>query len=157
MPARSKSVGTEPADVVSLVIRVRRPPPGVRWALQLGRQDLVPPAKVSADELRFEFSARVVESADGGVDLRGPAVQGPRGGRFVYLTCGKRAGDPGSPWDRRAKVPLEPLRVRLGSAAPRWTEGEWEAQIEGVGRDGGPACASVPLVGGEWTLRSRAS
>jgi hypothetical protein len=48
---------------------------------------------------------RVVATATGGYTLRGPAAQGPPA-RFVYVHSGTRAGQVGSCWDRRAKVPL---------------------------------------------------
>ena len=39
----------------------------------------------------------------------GEFVQGPSGGKFVYVTSGARAGQVGSPWTRRAKVGLQTL------------------------------------------------
>jgi hypothetical protein len=135
-------------------IIVEAPPPGVEWALQLGRDELVPPSK-RADALEFHATLRVVAGKDGLPDLRGAAVQGPRNGRFVYLSSGVRAGQVGSPWDRRAKVSLESLRAVLsqGGAAP--TSQTAVASIAGTGRDGGPACARVSLIGGGWRLESR--
>jgi hypothetical protein len=132
-------------------IQVVEPPPGVPWALQLGRSDLLPPVK-GEKGLKFEATIRLVVNAHGDLDFRGPAVQGPRGGRFVYLTSGVRAGQLGSIWDRRAKVSLEGLREVLASAPGGASITTASARIAGAARDGGPACASVPLLDEGWRV-----
>jgi hypothetical protein len=137
-------------------IIVEAPPPGVEWALQLGRDQLVPPSK-RASALEFHATLRVVAGKDGSPDLRGPAVQGPRNGRFVYLNSGVRAGQVGSAFDRRAKVSLEGLRAVLSKGGAEHNSQGAVASIAGTGRDGGPACASVSLLGGGWRLESRAA
>lgn len=134
-------------------IIVEAPPSGVAWALQLGRDELVPPSR-HATGLEFTATLRIVAGSDGSPDLRGPAVQGPRAGRFVYLNSGVRAGQAGSPWDRRAKVSLEGLRALLSKEDARGPSVSAVASIAGTGRDGGPACASVSLLGGGWRLES---
>jgi Family of unknown function (DUF5990) len=136
-----------------LRIIVKDPPPGVDWALQLGREELVRPSARSSG-LAFEAVVRVVATRDGDLDLRGPAVQGPRNGRFVYLNSGKRAGQAASCWDRRAKVSLEGLRTLLAQGVTEDASLMAEVGIVGTGRDGGPACASVPLTGTGWRLRA---
>ncbi len=105
--------------------------------------------------LEFETTVRVVDGTDGAPDFRGPAVQGPRGGRFIYLTSGTRAGQPGSPWDRRAKVSLEGLRPLLAQSRSGAADVIGVVAIAGTSRDGGPACASVPLLGAGWSLVPR--
>lgn len=139
-----------PRDLV-VRIRIEAPPPDVEWALQLGRTDLLRPTR-GVSHLEFETTVRVVVGTNGDLDFRGPAVQGPRAGRFIYLNSGTRAGQRGSCWDRRAKVSLEGLRPLLTQkgGAPAATRGI--AAIKGTGRDGGPACASVPLLGSGWSL-----
>jgi hypothetical protein len=76
----------------------------VHVGLQVGRepQDLVPG---DADTATWTTQVRVVEDARG-VDLRGPAVQGRRGDRFLYLTWveGERRA-----LFRRAKLMLDEL------------------------------------------------
>lgn len=136
-------------------IRIEAPPEGVAWALQLGRTELVRPVRESP-HLEFVAAVRVVAGTDGKLDFRGAAVQGPRGGRFVYLTSGTRAGQRDSCWNRRAKVSLEGLRPLLAEEAGAVTATHGVAAIRGTGRDGGPACASVPLIGAGWKLERRA-
>lgn len=77
---------------------------------------------------------------DGDVDFRGPAVQGRRGDRFVYLTWGNVGDDGSFTMFRRAKLMLTDL----------------EPFVSGLGRDrrviatvdltddcGGPRCARL--------------
>ena len=139
-------------SVLPLRIVVDKPVPGVAIALQRGsghRFDLVGPVGVSADALVFEFDIAVGgETAEGGPRLLGPFVQGPPSARFVYLNIGASAGQIGSPWRRRAKVPLGAIDWQsIVSLAP----GErLTAHIVGTARDGSPACATVPLLPPGW-------
>ena len=89
-----------------LRILVEDPPPGVTFAVQLGRDQLLPPVTVTPDRLVFEFLVRMAPGTSGPPRLLGPATQGPPTGRFVYLNSGKRAGQKDTEWDRRAKIPL---------------------------------------------------
>ena len=135
-------------------IRIEAPPPEVAWALQLGRSELSPPSQ-SVPHLEFRTTIRVVAGTNGDLDFRGPAVQGPRAGRFIYLTSGTRAGQRDSCWNRRAKVSLEGLRPLLAQEPSETATTIGVAAINGTSRDGGPACASVPLLGTGWSLVPR--
>src|SRR3954471_16869912 len=89
---------------LALRIIVRQPPRGVAFAVQYGRDELVPPSAPATDALVFDFTVRVGSAGGGaGPRLLGPFVQGPPSARFVYVTSGTRAGQPTSKWDRRAK------------------------------------------------------
>lgn len=143
-------------ETLPLRIVLLAPPAGVPWALQVGQAAAARlEAPLSVTPERVVLAATVTLA---GVDaagrplLRGPAVQGPPGGRFVYATSGQRAGASGSPYDRRAKIPLATITPAL-VAQWRGTPGAWlEARVTGTARDGGPACATVPLLGGGWQL-----
>lgn len=129
-------------------ITVLDPPRGVVFRLQRGRSELLPPSKETARRLTFDFTLRVEPGAAGGPPrLLGPFAQGPPAKRFVYVNSGKQAGQTESCWDRRAKVPLAGVDASLIEQAAR-TGAVIEAQIAGTGGDGGPACATVPLVSG---------
>ena len=137
-----------------LRIVVRDPVPGVVLALQCGatgRATLIGPVEASAEELAFDLAVTLDGcTGDGAPRLLGPFVQGPPAARFVYVNVGAAAGQPGSVWNRRAKVPLGgidwPLieEVRAGCRLV--------ADIHGRARDGGPACATVPLLAPGWRL-----
>jgi hypothetical protein len=128
------------------------PVPGVRIALQLGasgKAELVGPVEASAAALVFDFAILVDgPGPDGRPRLLGPFVQGPPSGRFVYLNSGTYAGEPGSSWGRRAKIPLGGLSWPLIEAIG--PGGRLEAHIAGKARDGGPACATVPILAPGW-------
>ncbi|MDH4282742.1 MAG: DUF5990 family protein [Myxococcales bacterium] len=142
------------SDPVELPLRivVRQPPLGVTFAIQFGKDQLLPPIHVTTDALIFDITARLGHDASPAPRLLGPVVQGPPTGRFLYVNSGRRAGQATSCWDRRAKVPLGDLtwaRIRALQAAPG---SRLEATIEGTGRDGGPSCGTVPLAGEGWRL-----
>lgn len=88
---------------------------------------------------------------DGALDFSGPAVHGKRGERFFYLSW---SGDHVGLRDRfrRIKVHLRDLTAAQVTAALK-TGGVVVARVHAVSKDGGPACASVPLLGGGWDLQ----
>jgi hypothetical protein len=140
------------ARSVTLRLTLIDPPTGVSWAVQLGRMELLPPASVTPDTVTFEIPLGLITTSTGEWRLLGAAVQGPRGGRFLYVNSGSRAGAPRSVWDRRAKVPLESIPLDQLAATPAEAPILLQAEIAGTARDGGPACASVQLLHGGWTI-----
>jgi hypothetical protein len=135
-------------DDLRLRIVVLHPPGDVSFAVQECRSALLRPTEVKKDHIAFEFSVRLGDPIPGGQpNVLGSFAHGPRGGRFVYVNSGKRAGQNDSCWDRRAKVPLGGLTWALVRSAQRKRSAVVEARIEGGGRDGGPACGTVALVG----------
>lgn len=138
-------------EEVPLRIVLMGGPAGTQWAVQLGRADLLAPSRVDDTCVVFDFAVRVDPKR---TDIRrytGAAVQGRTGEQFVYVNSGKRAAQAISCWDRRAKVSLMTIPARLLDQL-RHAGGRLECQIAGTARDGGPACASVPLLDGGWRL-----
>jgi hypothetical protein len=140
--------------ILPIRIEVADPVPGVRIALQRGTTataDRLPPAIESPERITFDLDIRIEGSlADGRPRLLGPFVQGPPAARFVYLCVGQAAGQLGSEWSRRIKVPLADLtwdQVRAAGPGRRLV-----ACIAGRARDGSPACASVPLLVPGWRV-----
>ncbi len=141
---------------IPLRITLYRVPPGVRFALQKGKSDakgnaaLVPPSRSDATSLSFDFSVRVAPAKPGARPrFLGEFTQGPPEKRFVYVNSGRRAGQPDTLWDRRAKIPLTtitPALIEEVRAAPNKI---LAIEIEGKGGDGGPVCASL-LSSTEW-------
>ena len=121
--------------MLNLRIAVERPPAGVDYALQKGRSnayEMLQKQRSAGGDLAFEFS---VEWKNGPA---GPFVQGKPGDRFVYLDIGTAAGQIGSCWTRRLKIPLSGIEH----------EGDYETRVPGTGKDGGPSCATVkPFAG----------
>src|SRR5262245_50615943 len=127
------------------------PPGEVDFGIQSGRgsgyETLFVQRRTSGD-ISFDFSMNVAESPkDGRPNFLGPFAQGPPAGRFIYIDVGTYAGQKGTPWARRMKIPLQEITWALVKAT-RSTEGaRLEARIPGRGRDGGPNCATVKLLG----------
>jgi hypothetical protein len=139
---------------VTLRISVLKPPAGVSFQLQKGRADLVPPAMRTDGAISFEFAV-TVDLAEEPPNFLGKFVQGPKGGRFVYVNSGTLAGQADSCWTRRAKVSLMNITADQLKNAVEKPDIFLEAAIEGTGRDGGPACASVPLIGNGWKIHRK--
>jgi hypothetical protein len=143
------------SETVALRITVLDPPPNISWALQVGRDELVKPTSSNNARIQFDFTVDVVEDdAKGALRLRGLAVQGRPGGRFVYLCIGAYAGQVGAPAGWRAKVGLEGIRRKLVDAAKAKSSGKLEVQFLGTARDSGPARATVSLLGEGWRVPS---
>ena len=138
-------------EMLSLRITVVDPPPGIIWALQLGRDEMVKPTSNSKAQISFEFTVEVVEdSSPIGFRLRGPAVQGRPGGRFVYLRIGVYAGQLGTHTARRAMFGLDGISRNLVEAAKKKRSGVLEVQFAGTDRKGDPTCATVRFLGTGW-------
>lgn len=139
------------AESVALRIVVLDPPPNVLWALQLGKDEIVKPASATKSRICFEFEVEVVDGGPkGGFRLRGPAVQGRPGERFVYLRIGTYAGQTGTDVARRAKIGLEGITRKLLDAVNARRAGVLEVQFAGTDSKGGAACGTVPLPGSGW-------
>jgi hypothetical protein len=81
-----------------------------------------------------------------GTDIKGPCIQGPPGGRFVYLTWGEIAGDGAFVMFRRAKLWLNTIPADVAAQAAG--HGTIIARLGLTDAKGAPTCASVrpPLV-----------
>jgi hypothetical protein len=142
--ARGGKASTE--SEIALRVVVLAPPPGVAFCVQGKLCELLDAKRSTGGDLVFDVTARV----DDGDPPRilGDVAQGPPATRFLYVCSGTSAGDVFSPWTRRAKLPFATVTKTLVQRARKG--GRLVATIAGVARDGGPACATVPLVGGGW-------
>jgi Family of unknown function (DUF5990) len=143
----------------SLPLRITliKPPLGVPFCLQQGKADLVPPSTDSGETVSFDFTVNIAnDRADGPPNFRGPFVQGPPGGRFIYINSGTYAGQADSCWSRRAKIPLSGITWYLIEEALSKSSAVLEARIAGTAGDGGPACATIGLLDGGWKVQKTA-
>jgi len=153
--ARTDARGAHSGYLLRLRVVIERPPLHVQWALQLGKAEHTEPSAVESESVTFELTVRAISTAAGTFDFRGDYVYGPRGARFVYLCSGSHAGDLTSCWNRRAKVSLMTLTVDHITAVAAAPDLIFEGRILGTARDGGPACASIPLLSDGWQLIAR--
>lgn len=125
LPGRSWHLDGEPCDNVHVGVQVGREP-----------RDLQPG---DAERAVWTLDVELIER-DGDVDFRGPAVQGRRGGRFVYLTWGNVRDDGSFTMFGRAKLmlaDLEPLLSEPGS------DRRVIATVDLTDDCGGPRCARL--------------
>lgn len=137
---------------IPIRIRVLRPMPEAAMKVQRGKDELLAAVASSDKELVFEFELSADLSGDA-PNFLGKFAQGPKSERFVYVNSGKYAGNPFTQWNRRAKISLMSItgdQVRAVAADPKLV---LETEFEGVGRDGGPTCASVKGI--EWKVQKR--
>jgi hypothetical protein len=119
----------------------------VHVGVQLRREpsELVPGDRTDAT---WNIDVEVVRR-DGALDFRGPAVQGKRGDRFVYLTWGNVDADGSFEMFRRAKLMLDRIDPGLVDAA--LAGNGLGARVELSDGRGGPRCARVDPPAIEWS------
>jgi len=136
-------------------IVLEKPPEGVDFALQKGKgnnYEIVQKQRSGAGNLRFTFTAKAAsEDRNRAPNLRGPFVQGRPDTRFVYVGSGTFAGQTGSEWSRRLKIPLSGITEQMIDRMARNSDLVFEAHVPGTGKDGGPNCATVTSFAG-WKL-----
>lgn len=133
-------------------IIVSKPLLGVTMQVQRGRDELLPPISNSVDALCFEFEINV-DVTENRLNFLGKYAQGPKDTRFVYVNSGKQAGQEDTCWDRRAKLSLMSITEDQVEAVLKKPGSRMETTIDGIGRDGGPTCASVKGLG--WTVATK--
>jgi hypothetical protein len=141
---------------VPLRIVVAAPPKGVVFALQRGRDTLEAITISTGADIPFDFTIEVDRDAQNVIRFTGGFVQGPKGGKFVYINSGTLAGQFGSCWTRRAKIGLESLTWAAVNQVAASSGAFLQSRFAGVGRDGGPACATVPLLDKGWVVNRSA-
>lgn len=125
---------------VAMRIVIDRPVAGVRHSLQdKDGGPLDAKASVAGEALSFDFTIRVGP----GPKFFGDQVrrEGPER-RFVYIRIGDLAGDHTSPWSRRMKIDIHDIGQELLDAAATGG-GRIALSVDGTGKDGTPACATV--------------
>ena len=117
--------------------------------VQRGRDELLDPTSTTADSISFEFDMTVDMNGDQ-TNFLGKYSQGPKDARFVYVNSGTYAGQHVTCWSRRAKISLMGITRDQISEVVDDSRCCVETVMPGVGRDGGPTCASVKGI--EWRV-----
>ena len=116
--------------------------------VQRGKDELLPPSTKSAERLVFDFDL-TVDMTETRPNFLGKYAQGPKDARFVYVNSGTYA-DQHSMWGRRAKISLMSITGEQIQTVVTKAGTILQTEFEGVGRDGGPTCASVKSI--EWKI-----
>lgn len=166
-PSSEQALPTE--RNVNMRIICKAPPNPEDYGAEFGLQDnsttahwIIHPGAVHPNgDIHFEFGVRVRPNArTGAPNFLGEFVHGDTTKRFVYLSWRPlrwRPGQPESPspaWSRRMKVHLCSITWEQVEHVVQ-QDGVLEAVVEGTGRDGGPNCASVQVLGDGWSVRKR--
>jgi hypothetical protein len=152
---RAPAGGRRGSEEMQLPLRVTlvAPPPGVEFCLQGGPGERFDQQCSTGTDISFDFDVRVAPGkTPGSPSFLGTFTQGPPAARFVYICSGTLAGQSTSGWTRRAKVPLGGITSELITKVRKAPSARLEARIRGTAGDGGPACATVPLLDAGWRL-----
>ena len=133
---------------IPIRIKVLSPLPNVAMMVQRGKDELLPPGSKSAEQLIFDFEI-TVDMTEMRPNFLGKYAQGPKAERFVYVNSGTYA-DQHSIWGRRAKISLMTISRDQIQAVVTNDDAILQTEFQGVGRDGGPTCASVKGI--EWKV-----
>ena len=137
-------MATSDQNVINMRIVIEQPVVGVLHSLQAKDDSpLDPKSSREGEALAFDFRIRV------GPGPKFFGDQGRRDGparRFVYIRIGQLAGDASSPWSRRMKIDIHDIAGDLLERAA--TSGAViETTVDGTGKDGTPACATLRPTG----------
>ena len=135
---------------IPLRIIVTDPLDGVMLRVQKGRCELVAPTSESKKATLFDLTVNV-DLKDGTPNFLGSFTQGPKDARFIYVNSGTYAGQSDSCWARRAKISLMNITAEQIEKVFASPYARLETSFAGVGRDGGPTCASIKPTP-QWTI-----
>lgn len=136
-------------------IVLQKPPTEIDYGLQMGHgnnYEVVQRQKATGDDLTFEFTINTKPGKDSSIDFSGLFVQGPVGGRFIYINIGQSAGQLNTMWNRRLKIPLVGIdQSQIDEILKK--PGVLQTSVPGTGKDGGPNCATVKPFAG-WSVET---
>ena len=139
---------------LSFQISLEKPPAGIDFGLQKGHgngYETAQKQKSATGDLYFEFTAKLKAALNTEPDFLGPFVKGPKGARFVYIGIGTYAGQTGTPWSRRLKIPLTGITAAMTGKLANDPSLIFTTTVPGTGKDGGPNCATVKPFSG-WAI-----
>jgi len=141
---------------VTCQVLLVKPTAGVDFGLQKGSgrdyETIQKQRSTGKDQLfQFPMTIKGEKQKDPSPKFSGPFVQGPAGGKFIYIDIGTLAGQTNTPWSRRLKIPLAGIgweEIEKINSSPGWM---LETKVPGTGKNGSPNCATVKPFAG-WQL-----
>lgn len=143
------------AQIMKLRIILEKTPNNVGFGIQKGKgtQYGIEQYQLgNGQNLPFECVAQVKKTTNGSIDFSGVSIQGTTQERFIYINIGTSAGQIGSVWTRRLKVPLRDLTEEMVSMASQNESFCLETIVPAIGKDGTPNCATVKPFAG-WSVQ----
>ncbi|RYY15215.1 MAG: hypothetical protein EOO04_28975, partial [Chitinophagaceae bacterium] len=107
------------------------------------KYDTVGKQRSDGHDLQFNFSVITKINEPETPDFSGPFVHGPRNGRFIYIDIGTAAGQAGTQWSRRLKIPLRDIVFERPDIFSGASKSIMITSVAGTGKDGGPNCGTV--------------
>ena len=141
---------------ITLQIILVKPTPKVVFGLQKGsgsNYETVQKQIPTSNDLTFTFTINVKGDRlkDKFPKLSGSFVQGSADNKFVYIDIGTCAGQSNTIWSRRLKIPLTGITWK--DVESLTGNSMLQTSAPGIGRDGGPNCATVKPFAG-WHLKN---
>jgi len=136
---------------IPVEITLLDPPPGVSYALQHGKDELRSRVRSSGSDLVFGVTLTLAGRLESGAPrFVGGFAQGPAVERFVYITIGTSAGDPLSPWTRRAKIHVSGITWEMVEKVQAMPGHVIAGCFPGTDKKGEPSCASLRPINEGW-------
>ena len=120
--------------------------------VQVGKSELLEPSVSKDGDLTFDFEIDVETNGES-PNFLGKFAQGPKAERFVYVNSGLYSGQHISCFDRRAKVTLMTITADQIESVIADKDRVLATEFDGIGKDGGPTCASVKGI--VWKVEKR--
>lgn len=137
---------------INLEVVLKSPPKGVGFCLQKGKSEKIDYQVSKGKDISFSFPVKIREGKNEQPNFLGSYTQGKPAERFVYICVGQYAGQENTEWARRVKIHLSGITWELAIKAQTREKGKLVASYEATDKDGGPSCASVPLLGNGWSV-----
>jgi len=141
-------------EEITLRITLESPPPGVDYGIQKGSgsvYETLQKQRSVNENLRFEFTIHLKTDKEGSPDFAGPVVQGPAGGRFVYVDIGTYAGQRDTFSAGRLKVPLRGITQVMIEQLLADPGNILTTTVPGTGKNGSPNYGTVKPFDG-WAI-----
>ena len=138
---------------VPLRIVIVNPPEGVNFCLADNQDNLVSVTRSTGVDISLDFEAIVKPGrGTGAPNFTGPFAMGTPSKRFFYVNIGKLAGQPDSPWERRAKIWISDVSWETVKEVAADPDKVLIARFMGRDKDGGPICATRDLLDDTWAI-----